>query len=111
MRISDWSSDVCSSDLIPIADHCCAFERITWFLGGDDDGARSGVAAIQRALWSFQYLDLLKAEQVLVEGFQAGQRCAVDDDGDVGIGIADRSLAANVDINFAGIVQIGRAHV
>src|SRR3546814_7088014 len=46
---------------IPIADHCCAFERITWFLGGDDDGARSGVAAIQRALWSFQYLDLLKA--------------------------------------------------
>src|SRR3546814_10256892 len=94
MRISDWSSDVCSSDLIPIADHCCAFERITWFLGGDDDGARSGVAAIQRALWSFQYLDLLKAEQVLVEGFQAGQRCAVDDDGDVGIGIADRSLAA-----------------
>src|SRR3546814_17683213 len=48
--------------------------------------------------------DLLKAEQVLVEGFQAGQRCAVDDDGDVGIGIADRSLAANVDINFAGIV-------
>src|SRR3546814_3106729 len=48
--------------------------------------------------------DLLKAEQVLVEGFQAGQRCAVDDEGDVGIGIADRSLAANVDINFAGIV-------
>src|SRR3546814_14274348 len=120
MRISDWSSDVCSSDLItdrptnrrsrllgieiPIADHCCAFERIPWFLGGDDDVARSGVAALQRALWSCQYLDLPKAEHVLVEGFQAGQRCAVDDDGDASIGLASRSLAATVEIHFSVIV-------
>src|SRR3546814_13928596 len=104
LRISDWSSDVCSSDLppqtaavplhlfargdigegavgvpersgydklqiitdrptnrrsrllgieIPIADHCCAFERITWFLCRSEE-RRVGKECVRtcRSRWS-----------------------------------------------------------
>src|SRR3546814_4293902 len=35
MRISDWSSDVCSSDLTVLADFTRAGERIVMLRGGD----------------------------------------------------------------------------
>jgi hypothetical protein len=79
-------------------------ERVARLLGRDHDRTGGSVAAVEGALWAFQHLDLLDAEQVLVEGLDAGQGDAVDDDRDVGIGVAHRRLAADVDIGFARIV-------
>src|SRR3546814_6110026 len=46
MRISDWSSDVCSSDLDP---HVKGGRRVV-FLSSDDEGATASVAALAERL-------------------------------------------------------------
>src|SRR3546814_2876836 len=33
MRISDWSSDVCSSDLLRLVDEVAAYDSALWYLG------------------------------------------------------------------------------
>src|SRR3546814_9850342 len=48
MRISDWSSDVCSSDLVQAHDLGGA-QRSAALLGGDLDGTRSAAAMQVRA--------------------------------------------------------------
>src|SRR3546814_6917347 len=50
MRISDWSSDVCSSDL----------------LGDDVERAAGGVATEENALRTAQNLDAFNVEQILI---------------------------------------------
>src|SRR3546814_9200256 len=68
MRISDWSSDVCSSDLIEvqlrgivvaIAGRCVDADVVARVLRYDVDQTTSGVAAIQRALRAFENLNSL----------------------------------------------------
>src|SRR3546814_3393961 len=53
MRISDWSSDVCSSDLI-----------VCRFAGDDADRATDGVASEQRTLRALQDLDAFHVEKI-----------------------------------------------
>src|SRR3546814_16605894 len=83
MRISDWSSDVCSSDLIAderpgqrragldivvIAGRNCGFEagREARFRGDDVDDARGRVLAEQPPLLTAQPPASLDAEQIAV---------------------------------------------
>src|SRR3546814_7351795 len=65
MRISDWSSDVCSSDLcafrdarviIAIGNHGITFELVARGCRVVENRAAGGVATKQRALRTFQHL-------------------------------------------------------
>src|SRR3546814_15175021 len=73
MRISDWSSDVCSSDLLPFSQK--------GFPANDDDG---------EAIWRQRLVEMLADSGGLV-GFRkifAGIAHLLDDPGDIGIAIA-----------------------
>src|SRR3546814_20487717 len=63
MRISDWSSDVCSSDLfagiaaLRDADRAAEVETLDFLLGDDVDHTRDRVGAIGRRRTVAQHLD------------------------------------------------------
>src|SRR3546814_17221952 len=62
MRISDWSSDVCSSDLMPII----ARDRLASFLDAgelDEIGADLGPTDVLHFRDSKKYVDRIKASQ------------------------------------------------
>src|SRR3546814_21084937 len=72
MRISDWSSDVCSSDLLPAPKvgkagrlhHGLAVEFLGRSLRHDvDDAARRGLS-VENARRTFENLDLLHAKGI-----------------------------------------------
>src|SRR3546814_1675974 len=103
MRISDWSSDVCSSDLDAVAGMHA--HRIDILDRTDDD-------AIVLAVAHHLHLELLPAEERFLDqdfGGGRGDQAAADDMlellaviGDAAAGAAERE---------AGTDEIGRAHV
>src|SRR3546814_839990 len=70
MRISDWSSDVCSSDLVAVARLQVAIEPIARRDRIDEQGATDRVPAEQSALRTFQNLN--RGEIVLRRGADIG---------------------------------------
>src|SRR3546814_3055072 len=70
MRISDWSSDVCSSDLVAVARLQVAIEPIARRDRIDEPGATDRVPAEQSALRTFQNLN--RGELVLRRGADIG---------------------------------------
>src|SRR3546814_1003080 len=79
MRISDWSSDVCSSDLAGDADLAAGRHRLLVGAGGvEDDGPRASPLHGQRPV------------DLLVVGVEEQQERVVDDALAPGVGIGDR---------------------
>src|SRR3546814_9603241 len=81
MRISDWSSDVCSSDLVAVARLQVAIEPIARRDRIDEQGATDRVPAEQSALRTFQNLN--RVEIVLRRGADIGGEgnvCEIADD-------------------------------
>src|SRR3546814_9394246 len=93
MRISDWSSDVCSSDLI--------------------DHARGRIAAEQRALRAAQHLDAFEVEEFGLEQAGREQRVAIEvDRGRAVAGRADAQVADATDREArAGEIGLGEGDV
>src|SRR3546814_8908315 len=104
MRISDWSSDVCSSDLIPFLEH--------------DDANR----ALMGSNMQRQAVPTLRAEKPLV-GTGIERRVAVDSGNAIQAkrgGVVEKVDVARIVIRVndeetasgdAGVDKIGRAHV
>src|SRR3546814_5262523 len=112
MRISDWSSDVCSSDL-EIADLAldAAFALVQFWLGGDQiDDAAGRIATIECALRSTENFHALKIEKLLLEATEVDHRDIVEADGNARIGgCGDRLRANAADREFiAGAVRLGK---
>src|SRR3546814_20568985 len=76
MRISDWSSDVCSSDLTDFADRCVGAEIGDLVLDdlADFSGADFHCLAFHRANWAYG----LSALHRLGETVETGTDAAVD---------------------------------
>src|SRR3546814_16510378 len=83
MRISDWSSDVCSSDLIDGAAKIYAVEAAGGDLGlvlevisrvacDDTDRAAHRIAPEERSLRPFQHLAALQVEKIRVGANEIG---------------------------------------
>src|SRR3546814_2718620 len=106
MRISDWSSDVCSSDLLPggsvKADARELFRRMAFnvLIGNTDDHGRNHSFLMNRAgEWSLApAFDLLPT-------LPGGDRQA--------LGVGPRGAARDIANIIAGaaLLEIGRAHV
>src|SRR3546814_5117527 len=71
MRISDWSSDVCSSDLIEAG-----------LLGGNDQRTDGRVFAKQRSLRPAHQLDMIEIDEVQPAEAHMGEEDIVDDEPD-----------------------------
>src|SRR3546814_10533624 len=85
MRISDWSSDVCSSDLEIIRR---AARRYV-------DRAAGRIAPIKRALRSTQHLDLLDIVEARKRGDRARYKHPVDMEGDAALGARLQTFQAD----------------
>src|SRR3546814_393938 len=65
MRISDWSSDVCSSDLAQPAQFSkkISIELVGGLSGDDVDDAADGIFSVERSLRATQHFDTLDVEK------------------------------------------------
>ena len=77
---------------------------------GQDQCACECVAAVQRALRSLQDFDLGDARELLVQGLRVGLQHAVDDEREVGLGVAARVDAADVQLHVAGFRRLHGRH-
>src|SRR3546814_3694071 len=78
MRISDWSSDVCSSDLVAPEDFAVALEVVA-AVGGEEEGAALPVEAGDSVPRQAR-LVVVHEVQVVVEEQQRRHRPRLDDD-------------------------------
>src|SRR3546814_19643052 len=80
MRISDWSSDVCSSDLVVIADAKASITRkiAPWLRCGEVQRAARSVAAEQGSLCATQDLGVGHIEQAEITNDGAAIINAID---------------------------------
>ena len=76
--------------------------------GAENDGAGQRIAAIERALRALQHFDLRDVAQLLVERIGVRLQHPVDDQREIGLGVAARVDAANHDLQVAGF---GRLHL
>src|SRR3546814_14618877 len=94
MRISDWSSDVCSSDLVAIiaadADFGVASEMIGWTFGNHVYRTGNRVATVERALRTAQNFDALDIAKRTERARSAAGVDVVDEH-------ADRTFRAGVE--------------
>src|SRR3546814_17783114 len=104
MRISDWSSDVCSSDLEIIRR---AARRYV-------DRAAGRIAPIKRALRSTQHLDLLDIVEARKRGDRARYKHPVDMEGDAALGARLQTFqadSAQADLSHAKLLtQVEARH-
>ena len=84
-----------------------AFEHIAGLDRRHHDCAGSGVAAVERALWTFEHLDLAHRALVLVQLGCIGLQNAVYDQRHRAFGIAGAIEAADVDLGVAGFGRTG----
>ena len=75
-----------------------------------DQRAGQRIAAIERALRAFQDFDLGDARKLLVQGLGVGLQHAVDDQREVGLGIAARVDATDVQLHVAGFRRLHGRH-
>src|SRR3546814_17404773 len=102
MRISDWSSDVCSSDLSGIGYHLDRLDGPRADAEGDTDDLPENLAhrtpAYRRALWIVLLLTIGYGSVEMVGGFLSGSQALKADAPDfLGDGL----------ITFSGIIAIG----
>src|SRR3546814_6383406 len=118
MRISDWSSDVCSSDLVDADDHICArhlrtlqhIEADAAETEDDDVIARSDLRGVHHGTDSSgdPATDIAAGlERCVITDFRAGD---LGQDGEVREGRAPHVMKDALSL-IAETAQIGRAHV
>src|SRR3546814_535081 len=94
MRISDWSSDVCSSDLVVIADAKASITRkiAPWLRCGEVQRAARSVAAEQGSLCATQDLGVGHIEQAEITNDGAAIINAIDINAHSSIGCGIRAV-------------------
>src|SRR3546814_3846720 len=75
MRISDWSSDVCSSDLVPDLWLCFApvkKARLDWII---EKATELGVARLQPVITERTIVERVKSERIEAQIIEACEQC------------------------------------
>src|SRR3546814_5996960 len=101
MRISDWSSDVCSSDLRVEATDAAGVDALAG-VADHQDRLAAGVRVLDAELDVGQVLGLPLQAAAVLDQFRSGLRTTVAGEGVRQVAVVDLHL---------GVRQIGRAHV
>src|SRR3546814_12631117 len=108
MRISDWSSDVCSSDLLVRLAHCPALVARRRLLDGVDvlhaldDAAPDGVLAVEEARWRQGDEELAVGRVGVLRARHAEDRKSV---------VSGKSVSVRVDLGGRRILTKKKTHL
>src|SRR3546814_8996844 len=101
MRISDWSSDVCSSDLV--ATSVTLLSNVTLLGCGQQSVIKLGAAAETNVITMGDAVSNVLIDSLKVDGNRANQATQV------GVGIRGSTNLENIEVRDCW--EIGRAHV